>query len=127
MNWETMEVRLEDPADGLWSKPPAFPSVAGGMVSTLDDFLAFARMLMNKGAHNGTRLLKPETVAEMTRDQLTPEQKKVPVSRRTSSTLSAGATAWVSSTAPSAIADNVGRYGGTAASASRGPTTLFPD
>jgi CubicO group peptidase (beta-lactamase class C family) len=111
MNWETMEVRLEDPADGMWSKPPAFPSVAGGMVSTVDDFLAFARMLMNKGAHNGTQLLKPETVAEMTRDQLTPEQKKgAGFTPDFFDALGWGYGMGVS-TAPSAIADNVGRYG----------------
>lgn len=65
----------EDPAAGAWSKPPTFPSGAGGLVSTLDDYLAFARMLLNRGVHNGTRLVSEASVAEITRDQLTPAQK----------------------------------------------------
>src|SRR5580692_9729273 len=38
-----------DPADGHWATAPAFPSGAGGMVSTVDDYHAFARMLLNGG------------------------------------------------------------------------------
>jgi len=66
----------EDPVEGQWSGPPPFPSTAGGLVSTVDDYLAFARMLLNKGAYPGGRLLSEDSVAEMTRDQLTPEQKQ---------------------------------------------------
>jgi CubicO group peptidase (beta-lactamase class C family) len=65
----------DDPADGIWSKPPVFPSTAAGLVSTVDDWLIFARMMLNKGAHDGQRLLSEASVAEITRDQLTPEQK----------------------------------------------------
>ncbi len=65
----------EDPVEGQWSAPPVFPSTAGGLVSTVDDYLAFARMLMNKGAYPGGRLLGEASVIEMTRDQLTSEQK----------------------------------------------------
>jgi CubicO group peptidase (beta-lactamase class C family) len=57
--------------DGKWSRPPAFPDGAGGLVSTAADLLAFGRMLLRGG---GT-VLKPETVAEMTRDQLTELQR----------------------------------------------------
>lgn len=66
----------EDPVAGAWSKPPAFPSGGGGLVSTLDDYLAFARLLLNKGVHNGTRLISEASIAEITRDQLTPAQKQ---------------------------------------------------
>ena len=31
-----------DPADGQWSTPPAFPGGGAGLVSTVDDYLAFA-------------------------------------------------------------------------------------
>lgn len=75
VNFATNEQFLEDPVDGIWSRPPSFPSGAGGLVSTLDDYLAFARLLLNKGVHNGTRLLSVASVAEITRNQLTPEQK----------------------------------------------------
>jgi CubicO group peptidase (beta-lactamase class C family) len=67
---------LSDPAPGgQWSKPPAFPSGGAGLVSTVDDYLAFARMLLAGGVSAGTRLLTNESVALMTTDQLTPAQK----------------------------------------------------
>lgn len=75
LNFATNEQFEEDPVAGAWSKTPAFPSGAGGLVSTLDDYLAFARLLLNKGVHNGQRLLSETSVAEMTADQLTPAQK----------------------------------------------------
>jgi CubicO group peptidase (beta-lactamase class C family) len=59
-----------DPADGQWARPPAFPSGGSGLVSTLDDYLAFARMLHAGGTHGGERLLSPATVEAMTTDQL---------------------------------------------------------
>ncbi len=65
------EMQLYDPPDGEWSRPPAFPAGAAGLVATIDDFLAFARML----AERGGRVLSPRAVAELTRDQLTPAQK----------------------------------------------------
>lgn len=39
-----------DGPEGGWSKPPAFPSGGGGLVSTVDDYFAFARLLLNGGA-----------------------------------------------------------------------------
>jgi CubicO group peptidase (beta-lactamase class C family) len=38
-----------DPPDGQWSRPPAFHDGAAGLVSTVDDLLAFARMLLRGG------------------------------------------------------------------------------
>jgi CubicO group peptidase (beta-lactamase class C family) len=32
-----------------WSRPPAFPSGAGGLVSTIDDYLAFGQMMLSQG------------------------------------------------------------------------------
>jgi CubicO group peptidase (beta-lactamase class C family) len=69
----TGEHRDYDPADGQWSRRPAFPSGGSGLVSTLDDFLAFARMLHGGGAaSDGERILSRPTVAAMTSDQLDP-------------------------------------------------------
>jgi CubicO group peptidase (beta-lactamase class C family) len=48
------------------------------MVSTVDDYLTFARMLMNDGEVEGKRLLKPETVQLMTTDRLTGTQRQNP-------------------------------------------------
>jgi CubicO group peptidase (beta-lactamase class C family) len=58
----------------LWSRPPVFPSGSAGLVSTGDEFLAFARMLLNGGVHGGTRLLSEKSVASMTANHLTPAQ-----------------------------------------------------
>ena len=73
---ETGEMEVYDPAEGgEWSRPPAFPSAAGGLVSTGDDYLAFGRMLLNRGRHGAERILSRLSVEAMTTDQLTPEQK----------------------------------------------------
>jgi len=58
----------------VWSRPPAFPSGAGGLLSTVDDYLAFARLLLNKGIHQDVRLLSEESVEMMTTNHLTQEQ-----------------------------------------------------
>lgn len=55
---------------------PAFPSGAGGLVSTADDLYAFGRMLLAGGAAPaGSRLLSAASVREMTADRLTPQQR----------------------------------------------------
>jgi len=74
-NFQNGTVEVYDPVEGGdWSRPPAFPSGAGGLVSTADDFLAFANMLMNEGVHEGRRILSRASVELMTTDQLTEEQ-----------------------------------------------------
>jgi CubicO group peptidase (beta-lactamase class C family) len=60
-----------DEPDGAWSRPPAFGDGASGLVSTADDLLAFARMLLNGGAG----VLTADAARAMTTDQLTPAQK----------------------------------------------------
>ncbi|MFJ3791299.1 serine hydrolase domain-containing protein [Kitasatospora sp. NPDC090091] len=67
----------DDPADGRWSKPPAFAGGGGGLVSTVDDFHAYFRMLLNHGMHGGERILSRPAVELMTTDRLTPEQNAV--------------------------------------------------
>ena len=42
----------------------------GGLISTADDYLRFARMMLNGGELDGTRYLKPETVARAFRQLL---------------------------------------------------------
>jgi CubicO group peptidase (beta-lactamase class C family) len=63
---------------GQWSQPPAFPSGAGGLVSTIDDYLAFGQMMLSQGKHGNERILSRLSVELMTTDQLTPEQKAAP-------------------------------------------------
>jgi CubicO group peptidase (beta-lactamase class C family) len=65
----------DEPAGGQWSRLPSFPSGGGGLVSTVDDFLAFADMLRGRGVSRGERILSRPSVEFMTSDQLTPEQK----------------------------------------------------
>ncbi len=62
---------VHDPADGAWSRPPAFCDASGGLISTVDDLLAFARMLLA----DGTPVLTKRAAHAMTSDQLTAEQK----------------------------------------------------
>jgi CubicO group peptidase (beta-lactamase class C family) len=63
--------------DSRFSRPPGLPSAAGGLVSTADDYLAFARMMLNKGRHGERRILSERSVELMTTDHITPEQKAV--------------------------------------------------
>jgi CubicO group peptidase (beta-lactamase class C family) len=62
---------VTDPPDGAWSRPPAFGDGAAGLISTVDDLLAFARMLLRGGAP----VLSAESARAMTTDQLTSAQK----------------------------------------------------
>jgi len=43
-----------------------------GLASTVDDYMRFARMLLNGGELDGVRILKPSTVRLMSTDQLDP-------------------------------------------------------
>ncbi len=77
-NFVSGKIEVYDDAKGSqWSRPPAFPSGAGGLVSTIDDYLAFGQMMLNQGRHSGERILSRLSVETMTTDQLTPEQKAV--------------------------------------------------
>ncbi len=70
-------LELFDGSEGSeWSRPPAFESGAGGLVSTVDDYFAFCRMLLDHGVRGRERLLSEASVAAMTRDQLTPQQRE---------------------------------------------------
>ncbi len=62
---------VSDEPDGTWSRPPAFADAASGLVSTVDDLLAFARMLLGGGAP----VLSNDAACAMTSDQLTDAQK----------------------------------------------------
>lgn len=71
----TGALRLYDSPDGEWSRPPAFPSASGGLVSTADDLLAFGRMMLGGGQLDGERILSRPAVEVMTTNQLEPGQK----------------------------------------------------
>jgi len=60
---------------GKWDGPPPFEAGGAGLVSTVDDFHAFARMMLSFGEHESKRILTRESVEAMTTDQITREQK----------------------------------------------------
>lgn len=64
-------LKVWDEPDGLWSRPPAFGDGAGGLVSTADDLLAFARMLLR----GGSPVVSSASVRAMCSDQLTDAQR----------------------------------------------------
>lgn len=58
--------------------PPAFCQGGGGLWSTVDDYLMFARMLLGGGEVDGTRLLSAESVRLMRTNRLTADQRRQP-------------------------------------------------
>ena len=77
VNPQTREIAAqEDPVTGRYSKPPAFQSGGGGLVTTLDDYLAFGRMMLAGGKLGKERILSRPSIEAMTQDYLTPEQKR---------------------------------------------------
>ena len=63
-----------EPWNGLYAKRPSFLAGDSGLVSTADDYGAFARFMLSGTAPNGQRLMKAETLKAMTTNRLTPEQ-----------------------------------------------------
>lgn len=55
---------------------PAFESGGAGLVSTVDDYMRFARMLHGEGELEGVRVLQPATVRFMIGGQLMDRQQK---------------------------------------------------
>ena len=68
-------LELLDAPGGQWSSLSVFPSGAGGLVSTVDDWYAFARMILAGGSVDGRRLLSVESVQKMTTDYMTQPQR----------------------------------------------------
>ncbi|HVW45014.1 MAG TPA: serine hydrolase domain-containing protein [Amycolatopsis sp.] len=68
---------FDEAEGGQWSKPAPFDSAGGGLVSTVDDYAAFAHLMLNGGRHGRERILARPTVELMTTDQLTPSQKAI--------------------------------------------------
>ncbi len=49
---------------------PDFEMGGGGLYGTVGDYLAFTRMILDGGRGNGQQVLRPETVAEMSRNAM---------------------------------------------------------
>jgi CubicO group peptidase (beta-lactamase class C family) len=67
--------RFDRPVAGIDDsmRPRKWESGGAGMIGTIGDYGRFLQMLLNGGALDGRRYLKSETVAQMTRDHLSPE------------------------------------------------------
>jgi CubicO group peptidase (beta-lactamase class C family) len=73
-----LSARLTAPGGSTVAERPegmAYASGGQGLWSTLDDYLAFARMFLDAGAVDGLRLLRPETLKLMTSNCLTESQR----------------------------------------------------
>jgi CubicO group peptidase (beta-lactamase class C family) len=69
---------VSQPLSDIPPKPGGFESGGGGLFSTVDDYLMFARLLLGRGEADGVRLVKPETVDLMTANRLTAQQRAIP-------------------------------------------------
>lgn len=68
------EWEVFDTPDGRYSRPPAFPAGDSGLVSTADDFAAFADFLFTGRTQDGRRILSESLLKAMQTNQLTAEQ-----------------------------------------------------
>ncbi len=79
--WPNVQTRALELYDDIkrsaWSRPPAFPDGGAGLISSIDDYHAFAQMLLLQGKSGETRILSRLSVQTMITDQLTPAQKAV--------------------------------------------------
>lgn len=73
----TKDLRVFDPpVTGKFSNAPAFENGAAGLVSTADDFNAFAQMLLNGGSLGSERILSRSSVELMTTNHIQPDEKR---------------------------------------------------
>ncbi len=68
-------VVVDHPETSTYAKPPGFASGGGGLVSTADDYMRFARMILNEGELDGVRILSRKTVELMTQNSLRDEER----------------------------------------------------
>lgn len=64
---------IDGPAQSHYARKVTFFSGGGGLVGTARDYLRFLTMIQNGGELEGHRILRPETVAVMTTNQLPKE------------------------------------------------------
>ncbi|MEM7231536.1 MAG: alpha/beta fold hydrolase [Planctomycetota bacterium] len=101
-------LRLVDgKGDSRFTKTPRMLSGGGGLLSTARDYLRFCQMILNEGELNGRRLLKAETVRDMTKNHL-PESAMPIFGNRTGVGFGLGFSVRVAATNP---VERVGEFG----------------
>ena len=65
---------VKDASLPMSDKPSPFEGGGGGLISTVDDYLKFARLMIGRGEADGVRLVRPETIDMMTANRLTDAQ-----------------------------------------------------
>src|SRR4029453_1387976 len=70
-------IETEPAGGGFYAGPPAFDVSHGELVSTVDDFHRFTRLLVGGGRGAGTELLSAEHLQQLTSDQV-PAANKTP-------------------------------------------------
>jgi CubicO group peptidase (beta-lactamase class C family) len=70
--------RLQDVSFPHVDSQPVFEAGGGGLISTADDYLKFARMMLGRGEVDGVRLVKAATLEMMTQNRLTEAQRQIP-------------------------------------------------
>jgi CubicO group peptidase (beta-lactamase class C family) len=118
------DLELVDRPDGQWASPPPFPSGAGGLVSTVDDWLAFGRMLLAGGTtSDGRRLLSADAVRLMTTDHTTAAQRAIGELFLEGQGWGFGGSVDISATGDGTVPGRYGWVGGTGTSAHVTPST----
>jgi CubicO group peptidase (beta-lactamase class C family) len=73
-HWDDQQKKLalnpSRPGRGGFEDPGRLESGGGGLVASTHDYARFCQMLLNKGEIAGKRILKPETIALMTRNHI---------------------------------------------------------
>lgn len=76
-NQQTGKMEIWDPAGeaSFFAKSHGFPGANGGLVSTVDDYAAFAQMMLNKGKIGNAQVLSAKSVEAMMTDHIPQDVK----------------------------------------------------
>ena len=70
-------LQVSDEVDGVFTAEPAFASGSGGIVTTVDDWLAFGRMLLAGGVGPDGRILHEDSIRLMMTDHTTEQHREL--------------------------------------------------
>jgi CubicO group peptidase (beta-lactamase class C family) len=85
-NYMAPKVAIDQGATSVWLQPPSFPYGGAGLVMSARDYDRFLHMLLNGGALEGARILKPETVRLAMSDLLPPSVDRSTLAQMTADT-----------------------------------------